>query len=584
HPLKVELYGRLAVMCLARKELRDEAHRWGDEAVAMGRRIGDPALLATALIDRHMAPLTPEDIAAWTAIADELLPLGERAERPDLVLVGLEWRYAARLATGDVRGGEQALRQMEALAAVMPSPRWRFGALVRRAMLTACRGDRELAQQEVEQAVPLGIRAFHEQEAHGVSVGAKAIIGRIFGRPDPDTARSSLLPADYGRLAGVPFFDVRNALVALVAGDPEAARAAVRRWTPRLDEVMYGFHAPTTMALLAGMVVDLRAVESAGPLLEALEPYEGWFGLESGFAIDFPLDLTLGRLHLLLGDGEEARRLLRGAADRSHADGMVAIEARCRWHLAEALMATGDRGAAARERAAAERLAESCGVVLPTAGGAMAAASAIASTEPQSAAVAAGPAPRAGEPPAASLRRTGRTWRVEAPQGAADIAHSVGLEQLARILVAAPDEVEAIDLAAGDGPAVVERDLGPTLDATAKRAYRQRLAELQAEVDEADDHHDLERATRARMEVEALMGELRRAVGLGGRDRPSASSVEKARINVARSVRRAIAAVGTALPGLGAHLEVSIVTGRSCRYAPEPATALHWTVIRTADD
>jgi hypothetical protein len=78
------------------------------------------------------------------------------------------------------------------------------------------------------------------------------------------------------------------------------------------------------------------------------------------------------------------------------------------------------------------------------------------------------------------------------------------------------------------------------------------------------------------------MGELRRAVGLGGRDRPSASSVEKARINVARSVRRAISAVGSALPALGAHLEVSIVTGRSCRYAPEPAAALRWTVERTA--
>ena len=102
-------------------------------------------------------------------------------------------------------------------------------------------------------------------------------------------------------------------------------------------------------------------------------------------------------------------------------------------------------------------------------------------------------------------------------------------------------------------------------------------------MDEADDHHDPERAARARLEVEALMGELRRAVGLGGRDRPSASSVEKARINVARSVRRAIAAVGTALPALGAHLEVSIVTGRSCRYAPEPATALRWTVERRAE-
>jgi hypothetical protein len=574
HSVKVALYGRLAVMCLARKELHDEAHRWGDDAVAMARRIGDPALLATALVDRHLAPLTPEDIAAWTAVADELLPLGERAERPDLVFVGLEWRYAARLAAGDVRGGEQALRQMEALAAVMPSPRWLLGALLRRAMLTACRGDRELARQAVEEAVPLGIRALHAQEALGVSVGAKSIIGRIFGRPDPDITVPTLLTTDDARLGGLPFFDVRNALAAMVAGDAAPARTAVRRWTPRLDEVMYGYQAPTTLALLGGMVADLRAEASVGPLLEALGPYEGWFGLETGFAIDFPVDVTLGRLHLLRGHGEDALRLLRGAAERAHAEGLVPIEARCRWHLAEALVTTGDRSAADRERVAAEALAESCGMLLPTAG-----------TADPTAPSATRTAPAAGqvddEPPAASLRRTGRSWRVEAPQGAAHVAHSIGLEQLARILLAAPDGVEALDLAGGDGPTVVERDLGPAIDATAKRAYRLRLAELQAEVDEADDHHDPERAARARLEVEALMGELRRAVGLGGRDRPSASSVERARINVARSVRRAIAAVGAALPALGAHLEVSIVTGRSCRYAPEPATALRWTVERS---
>ena len=145
-------------------------------------------------------------------------------------------------------------------------------------MLTACRGDRELAQQEVEQAVPLGIRAFHEQEAHGVSVGAKAIIGRIFGRPDPDTARSSLLPGDYGRLAGVPFFDVRNALVALVAGDPEAARAAVRRWTPRLDEVMYDSTTPATSAG-SHTSVTFRRWSSPAVRSSASRPTNSWSNL-----------------------------------------------------------------------------------------------------------------------------------------------------------------------------------------------------------------------------------------------------------------------------------------------------------------
>ena len=304
--------------------------------------------------------------------------------------------------------------------------------------------------------------------------------------------------------------------------------------------------------------------------------------METGFALDFPLDMTLGRLHLQLGHGDHALLLLRGAAERAHADGMVPIEARCRWHMAEALVAAGDRAAADRERATAEVLAESCGMLLPSAGaGEATSATDDTATSARRTAPAAGST--AGEPPTASLRRAGRTWHIDAPQGAADVPHSIGLEQLARILAAAPGDVEALDLAGGEGSAVVERDLGPALDATAKRAYRRRLAELQAEVDEADDHHDPERAARARLEVEALMSELRRAVGLGGRDRPSASSVEKARINVARSVRRAIAVVGTALPALGAHLEVSIVTGRSCRYAPEPATALHWTVDRAAE-
>jgi hypothetical protein len=50
-----------------------------------------------------------------------------------------------------------------------------------------------------------------------------------------------------------------------------------------------------------------------------------------------------------------------------------------------------------------------------------------------------------------------------------------------------------------------------------------------------------------------------------------------------RNVRRAIAAIGRAVPGLGAHLDASVRTGHACTYAPEPSTLLTWTVTRGDD-
>ena len=78
--------------------------------------------------------------------------------------------------------------------------------------------------------------------------------------------------------------------------------------------------------------------------------------------------------------------------------------------------------------------------------------------------------------------------------------------------------------------------------------------------------------------MDALLRELRRAVGLGGRDRPTGSDAERARINVARSLRRAIAAISDQSPLLGAHLTDSVRTGGHCMYLAEPTAALSWTV------
>jgi hypothetical protein len=555
HPLRVELYGRLAVLSLVRRDLATDGIRWGDAAVAMAHRLGDPGLVATALIDRHLAPVAVEDLRTRAEVSDELLAAAARAGRPDLVLVALEWQYSACLGRGDLAGAEDAVRRLEALGAVMPSPLWRYGALLRRAVFHALAGQRDLAFEYVEEAQPLGSRVLAEHEAVGLDTGIRAVIAVVFGFADPRLVEFVPRMAQLPMRTRVAFFDVRYGMAAMAVGSVEEARAVANRWAPRPSELLFGYQSPTTVALLGNLVADLGLQQHASAVHAVLAPYAGWLTLETGFGITVPADLVLGRLALLAGDAVDAVRSLGAAAELTRRLPAAALEARCRWHLAEALTAVGDLDDAAVARREAEALAARTGVVLvpPT-------------------------APAARRAAEARLRRNGRSWRLESPLGPpADLAHSTGLVQLARVLAAAPGEVEAVELAGGRG-VVVEHDLGPALDAAAKRAYRQRLAELRAEIDEADDHADIERAARARVELDALMTELQRAVGLGGRDRPTASSTEKARINVARSIRRAITAVAAVQPALGVHLEVSVRTGRTCRYAPDPAAALAWTV------
>jgi hypothetical protein len=113
------------------------------------------------------------------------------------------------------------------------------------------------------------------------------------------------------------------------------------------------------------------------------------------------------------------------------------------------------------------------------------------------------------------------------------------------------------------------------LDREALRQYRQRLAELDEELDDAEAKDDAARYAKRSSEREALRKELARATGLGGKPRRTGSPAEKARLNVTRTIRHAISYLSTALPELAAHLEASVATGVSCCY--EPRTQIAWT-------
>jgi hypothetical protein len=162
-----------------------------------------------------------------------------------------------------------------------------------------------------------------------------------------------------------------------------------------------------------------------------------------------------------------------------------------------------------------------------------------------------------------------------------------GMRYLARLLAEPGREFHVLDLVAVERGALLtevpaEADQrGPqsgmeVLDAQAREAYRQRLAEVEEDIAEAEANNDLGRAELARADRQFLVDELRRGVGLGGRARTVGDGVERARTSATRSLRYALDRIAEHHPGLGEHLTRTVRTGSYFAYEPDPRAPVAW--------
>jgi hypothetical protein len=174
------------------------------------------------------------------------------------------------------------------------------------------------------------------------------------------------------------------------------------------------------------------------------------------------------------------------------------------------------------------------------------------------------------------FRRDGGMWTLEYAGTTVRLRDAKGLSDLAVLLanpgraVAAADLVAAAD--AGTIRAHVALGADDLLDETARRRYRDRLRELDEELDSAGPA----RADKARAERDALVAELAAAAGLGGRTRRLGDQSERARKAVTARIRDSIDRIGRVHPALGEHLSASVTTGTWCAYSP-PAP-VRWRV------
>ena len=146
------------------------------------------------------------------------------------------------------------------------------------------------------------------------------------------------------------------------------------------------------------------------------------------------------------------------------------------------------------------------------------------------------------------------------------------------VLLAQPDrETHVLDLVGAT--AAPRSDLGEVIDASAKEAYRARLAELDERLADAESTGDADASEQVAREREFLLAELGAAYGLGGRARRAGDPAERARTTVTSRVRDAIGRIDAELPELGRHLRASVRTGTYCVYAPETPTT--WETVPT---
>lgn len=141
------------------------------------------------------------------------------------------------------------------------------------------------------------------------------------------------------------------------------------------------------------------------------------------------------------------------------------------------------------------------------------------------------------------------------------------------LLLARPGQEIHVSELAGIPDAVVHSHGGDALDRRAIAAFRDRLAELTEEIDDADATHDIARAALARAEHDALVDQLAGAIGVGGRSRPAGPEpIERMRKAVSARIRDAIRHIEVVHASLGRHLANAVHTGIYCSYQPEMPT------------
>lgn len=487
-------------------EDRPRAGPLSEQALEVGRRAGDGVTLLTCLLARHDVLWTPGAGAEREAVAREIVEVAVGLGDDERHGEGLLLLANALLEQGSP-AYEAALDRSLAVLGSLEQAQHRYTTVTRRACVALVQGRLDDAEQLIVEAAALGDR-IREPDTGNVRMSQQLELTRARGRPE-DLRAFAVAAIAHWTGAPVHAHAVAAGFFAR-AGDLDRARqhvdAVVDLGTWRGDR-SYLWSVFVRELAVAAIALDDR--ELAGQLLEDLLPLAGGCGV-NGAVVAFAGSHahTAGLLAAALADTTAAQSLLEMAAATYRRLGAMG------W-LAET-QAVG--GKAFDQDHDHDR----------------------------------------------AMRRHGGIWELSYSGRHVSVPHTKGLADIARMVASPGTDIHVLDLMGsvdrtGAGGEIVDRQ--------ALAAYRARLADLAADIDDAERDHDPERAALAAAEREAILDELRRVTVPAGRTRAFANHpAERARKAVSGRVRDAIRKLEGVLPELADHLHRTIVTGTYCRY------------------
>ncbi len=500
------------------------AIQFADEAVQRARAAGSPELIADCLDAALAAHWGPDELEQRRAMAAELGDVAAHVLEPEARLQAHLWGLTVACESLDLQGIHREMRALELLGE--ESPRALFFAASRRHGLDLLRGRFDTTPRLTEIAGKAAENA-SLPDSWMVLKSMTSYAAALSG----DTETCSALAAECEEFAlaeGQATLCAEAAFMWVCAGRLDRVRDLVNTFHgPALGDLPRDVNWLLTLqcVLEAALAVgDLDVVRAAADLLS---PYENRAVVNAGAVMFHGVtDDTLARSAAFLGDVDAFERLRKRA------------------------LATYARIGAQWWR------------------------SRLAAWTP----------PAAEAPPSTAGRwmrlhpAPGGVWLVGPQDSAAQLTALRGFGYLRELLRRPGQPVAALDLVGAGTGVADESSLGDVLDQLALRAYRDRLAALDAELDEAQEWSDLGRVATLQAERDALLSELSRATGLGGRVRTTGSSQERARIAVKKALNAAIGRIATVDAALADHLHARIRTGLRCSYDPAPGDDVEWTL------
>ena len=522
------------------------AARFAAEALAYAEAHDDPSLLAAALDAQLLVRWGPDDLDQRLSIAARLEDTVAHVADAEPRMSAHLWRLTTALECLDLPAVRRQLRALDLLAAESGTARIRFFAASRRGMYALLTDDLDVAERALQEVTAAGAEAGEADTPlieHMLAAGIARQGGDVAA-----LAREAAIFDEFGAHEAIPWVVAEAALLWVAAGELDRARALLYQLAgPDFSRIARDLD----WLLMVAELTEVAVATGTGALLERalglLAPYAGR-GVVNGGGAAFAGVVSdyLYQASEVLGTGDAEQWATRAARDYERLGAS--------WWLRRLPPAIPRQPTTVV-----------CGSGRP---------------EEKHPAVA---RPVAAQARVVHLRPGGDgIWWVGREGAVTAIRDVKGLHYLRIILQRPGADIAAIDLsdtvAGHPGVGAVGGDVGEVLDKQALSAYRRRLAEIDADLDEARSWADTGRTPKLAAERDALLDQLRAATGLGGRPRVAGSAHERARIAVRKAIVKAIERVAAADLSLGRLLSDTVTTGMICRYDPDPDRPVHWVL------